>query len=109
MGNDPPLVLPNNIHVPKPQTPVTRPFRRSPLKVSSDPSSANSGWFRGGWNEPAPKPYVQKVYVPVPVAAPVVKQTTEPPKASKTSDAPKVAIPHEAASKESSGLSTVTL
>merc|ERR1711964_422717 len=109
--NDPPLALSENkpnlalsenkpqpslrptshnigIHVHENQAPAVNP--------TTDSSSANSGWFSGWWNEPAPKPQTPNI---------CVNPTTE----IGTSAVPNVAVPQEAPSKKSSGLNTTTL
>merc|ERR1711964_110477 len=76
------------VHVHENQAPAVNP--------TTDSSSANSGWFSGWWNEPAPKPQTPNI---------CVNPTTE----IGTSAVPNVAVPQEAPSKKSSGLNTITL
>merc|ERR1711964_183645 len=79
------------VHVHENQAPAVNP--------TTDSSSANSGWFSGWWNEPAPKPQTPNI---------CVNPTTETPNIG-TSAVPNVAVPQEAASKKSSGVNTITL
>merc|ERR1711964_223350 len=84
------------VHGHENQAPAVHENQAPAVNPTTDSSSANSGWFSGWWNEPAPKPQTPNI---------CVNPTTE----IGTSAVPNVAVPQEAPSKKSSGLNTTTL